>query len=109
MPTADQLIDLIRPDFDALNELLISQLGSEIDLIEEVSQYLIQSGGKRVRPLVTFSSVSVKLSSTLTDENVTSQYLLTTELFHAKALTFRIAAVPSTAARFLVSHLRLLP
>ena len=53
MPTADQLIDLIRPDFDALNELLISQLGSEIDLIEEVSQYLIQSGGKRVRPLVT--------------------------------------------------------
>ncbi|MBU25243.1 MAG: octaprenyl diphosphate synthase [Gammaproteobacteria bacterium] len=53
MPTADQLIDLIRPDFDALNELLTSQLGSEIDLIEEVSQYLIQSGGKRVRPLVT--------------------------------------------------------
>lgn len=53
MPTADQLIDLIRPDFDALNELLISQLGSEIDFIEEVSQYLIQSGGKRVRPLVT--------------------------------------------------------
>ena len=53
MPTADQLIDLIRPDFDALNNLLISQLGSDIDLIEEVSQYLIQSGGKRVRPLVT--------------------------------------------------------
>lgn len=53
MPTADQLIDLIRPDFDALNRLLISQLGSDIDLIEEVSQYLIQSGGKRVRPLVT--------------------------------------------------------
>ena len=53
MPTADQLIDLIRPDFDALNDLLISQLGSDIDLIEQVSQYLIQSGGKRVRPLVT--------------------------------------------------------
>ena len=51
MPTADQ-IDLIRPDFD-MNDLLISQLGSDIDLIEEVSQYLIQSGGKRVRPLVT--------------------------------------------------------
>ena len=53
MPTADQLIDLIRPDFDALNDLLISHLGSDIDLIEQVSQYLIQSGGKRVRPLVT--------------------------------------------------------
>ena len=46
MPTADHLIDLIRPDFDALNDLLISQLGSDIDLIEQVSQYLIQSGGK---------------------------------------------------------------
>ncbi|MEC8126202.1 MAG: polyprenyl synthetase family protein [Pseudomonadota bacterium] len=53
MPTANQLIDLIRADFDALNDLLISQLGSDIDLIEEVSQYLIQSGGKRIRPLVT--------------------------------------------------------
>jgi octaprenyl-diphosphate synthase len=53
MSSMDQLIDLVRPDFDALNNLLISQLGSEIDLIEEVTQYLIQSGGKRVRPLVT--------------------------------------------------------
>lgn len=53
MPSANDLINLIRPDFDALNELLISQLGSDIDLIEEVSQYLIQSGGKRVRPLIT--------------------------------------------------------
>ena len=65
MPTADQLIDLIRPDFDALNELLISQLGSEIDLIEEVSQYLIQSGGKRVRPLVTLMASRALKTNTM--------------------------------------------
>lgn len=65
MPTADQLIDLIRPDFDALNELLISQLGSEIDLIEEVSQYLIQSGGKRVRPLVTLMAARALKTNTM--------------------------------------------
>ena len=65
MPTADQLIDLIRPDFDALNELLISQLGSEIDLIEEVSQYLIQSGGKRVRPLVTLMTARALKTNTM--------------------------------------------
>ena len=68
MPTADQLIDLIRPDFDALNELLISQLGSEIDLIEEVSQYLIQSGGKRVRPLVTL--MGARALSTENDHHI---------------------------------------
>jgi octaprenyl-diphosphate synthase len=65
MPTADQLIDLIRPEFDALNELLISQLGSEIDLIEEVSQYLIQSGGKRVRPLVTLMAARALKTNTM--------------------------------------------
>lgn len=65
MPTADQLIDLIRPDFDALNELLISQLGSEIDLIEAVSQYLIQSGGKRVRPLVTLMAARALKTNTM--------------------------------------------
>lgn len=65
MPTADQLIDLIRPDFDALNELLISQLGSEIDLIEKVSQYLIQSGGKRVRPLVTLMAARALQTNTM--------------------------------------------
>lgn len=65
MPTADQLIDLIRPDFDALNELLISRLGSEIDLIEEVSQYLIQSGGKRVRPLVTLMAARALKTNTM--------------------------------------------
>lgn len=53
MADAQHIIDLIEPDFRQLNALLISQLGSDIDLIEEVSQYLIQSGGKRVRPLVT--------------------------------------------------------
>ena len=56
MPPTEHLIDLVRTDFEALNELLISQLGSDVDLIEEVSQYLIGSGGKRVRPLVTLMS-----------------------------------------------------
>ena len=84
MPTADQLIDLIRPDFDALNKLLISQLGSEIDLIEEVSQYLIQSGGKRVRPLVTL--MAARALSTDNDHHIplaaSIECLHTATLFH---------------------------
>ena len=84
MPTADQLIDLIRPDFDALNDLLISQLGSDIDLIEEVSQYLIQSGGKRVRPLVTL--MTARALNTQNDHHIplaaSIECLHTATLFH---------------------------
>ena len=84
MPTADQLIDLIRPDFDALNNLLISQLGSDIDLIEQVSQYLIQSGGKRVRPLVTL--MTARALNTQNDHHIplaaSIECLHTATLFH---------------------------
>ena len=84
MPTADQLIDLIRPDFDALNDLLISQLGSDIDLIERVSQYLIQSGGKRVRPLVTL--LTARALNTQNDHHIplaaSIECLHTATLFH---------------------------
>ena len=84
MPTADQLIDLIRPDFDALNDLLISQLGSDIDLIEQVSQYLIQSGGKRVRPLVTL--MMARALNTQNDHHIplaaSIECLHTATLFH---------------------------
>ena len=84
MPTADQLIDLIRPDFNALNNLLISQLGSDIDLIEQVSQYLIQSGGKRVRPLVTL--MTARALNTQNDHHIplaaSIECLHTATLFH---------------------------
>ena len=53
MNSADDLIQLVQSDFDALNDLLLNQLGSEVDLVETISKYLIQSGGKRVRPLLT--------------------------------------------------------
>lgn len=84
MPTTDTLIELIRPDFDALNELLIKQLGSEVDLIENISQYLIQSGGKRVRPLVTLLTARA-LSTTNTSHiqlAASIECLHTATLFH---------------------------
>ncbi len=84
MPTANDLIELIRPDFDALNELLISQLGSDIDLIEEVSQYLIQSGGKRVRPLITL--MTARALNTTNQDHIplaaSIECLHTATLFH---------------------------
>jgi octaprenyl-diphosphate synthase len=45
--------DLVAKDFDAVNELILEQLQSPIARVEDISQYLVSSGGKRIRPLVT--------------------------------------------------------
>jgi octaprenyl-diphosphate synthase len=43
---------LVKADFDAVNAILIQQLQADVKLISEVATYILQSGGKRLRPLV---------------------------------------------------------
>ncbi|MFZ5652942.1 MAG: polyprenyl synthetase family protein [Pseudomonadota bacterium] len=45
-------LEVVKPDLDAVNRLIIAELGSEVQLIEEIGQYLINAGGKRLRPMV---------------------------------------------------------
>ena len=40
----------IAPDLKALDEVIKRRLASEVALIDQISGYIIQSGGKRVRP-----------------------------------------------------------
>lgn len=47
------IYDLVATDFTAVNDLILSKLHSEVDLVEDISQHLVTSGGKRIRPLVT--------------------------------------------------------
>lgn len=47
-----QIRSLIATDFDAVNQLIIEQLNSDVDLVENIGQYLIQAGGKRIRPMI---------------------------------------------------------
>ncbi|MEX0941084.1 MAG: polyprenyl synthetase family protein [Pseudomonadales bacterium] len=42
----------VKPDFDAVNQLIVDSLASNVPLVEEISQYLIEAGGKRLRPLL---------------------------------------------------------
>ncbi len=44
--------DVVKDDFDAVNRLILSELHSEVELVENIGQYLIDAGGKRLRPLV---------------------------------------------------------
>jgi octaprenyl-diphosphate synthase len=44
--------DVVRDDFDAVNRLIINQLHSEVGLVENIGQYIVDAGGKRLRPLM---------------------------------------------------------
>jgi len=52
------VFDLIRPDFDALNALIPLQLTSDVSMVEEIGCYIIESGGKRLRPLLVLLSAN---------------------------------------------------
>jgi octaprenyl-diphosphate synthase len=44
--------DLVKTDFEAVNQLIAQRLYSNVPLSKEVSQHIVASGGKRLRPLV---------------------------------------------------------
>jgi len=43
---------LVEQDFVAVNALIPKQLTSDVDLVEEIGHHIIESGGKRLRPLI---------------------------------------------------------
>lgn len=50
------LIDLTKSDMEAVNKLILAMAGSDVEMIPEVSNHLISSGGKRLRPMLTLAS-----------------------------------------------------
>jgi octaprenyl-diphosphate synthase len=44
--------DVVKDDFDAVNSLILNQLHSDVELVENIGHYLIEAGGKRLRPLL---------------------------------------------------------
>lgn len=51
-----QLKSLVSTDLDAVNNLIIDKTQSQIGLITNLAQYVIDSGGKRLRPLLVLLS-----------------------------------------------------
>lgn len=53
MTTAtDNAIKLVKSEFQSVNQLIVSQLKSDVVLINQISHHIINSGGKRLRPLL---------------------------------------------------------
>lgn len=50
---------LVRDELDAVNQLIHTRLDSNIDLIRTLGAYIVQSGGKRLRPLILLLSARV--------------------------------------------------
>lgn len=48
----DNIRALVNDDFDAVNRLIVTKIESQIGLIDDMSHHMIDSGGKRLRPLL---------------------------------------------------------
>lgn len=42
----------VKQDFELVNEFIIKQLHSDVGLVENIGHYLVEAGGKRLRPLL---------------------------------------------------------
>ncbi|MFI4918214.1 MAG: polyprenyl synthetase family protein [Legionellales bacterium] len=50
--TIDRIRALVSSDFEAVNTLILNKIKPQAGLIDELSNHIIQSGGKRLRPLL---------------------------------------------------------
>lgn len=50
------LVDLTKADMDRVNEMILARAGSDVEMIPEVANHLISSGGKRLRPMMTLAT-----------------------------------------------------
>ncbi|MGE6608377.1 octaprenyl diphosphate synthase [Halomonas sp. NPDC076908] len=50
--TPSPLHAVVADDFEAVNRTIVEQLNSKVPLVETIGQYITESGGKRLRPLL---------------------------------------------------------
>ena len=51
-----RIYDTVADDFSRVNSLIVKRLASDVPLVEKIAQYIIESGGKRLRPLLVLLS-----------------------------------------------------
>ncbi len=50
--TVHRLRELVKNDFEAVNALIINKIQNHTGLIDDLASHVVQSGGKRLRPLI---------------------------------------------------------
>ena len=51
-PSMQQIRNTVASEFEQVNRLIIDQLESDVDMVENVGHYIVDAGGKRMRPLL---------------------------------------------------------
>ena len=54
-PSIAPLVELVASDMERVNATILSRTGSEVTMIPEIAKHLIESGGKRLRPMLTLA------------------------------------------------------
>lgn len=54
--TVQRIYDTVAEDFSRVNDLIRNRLSSDVPLVEKIAQYIVESGGKRLRPLLVLLS-----------------------------------------------------
>ena len=54
-----KLWSLVRADMERVNRAIVARTGSDVAMIPEVANHLIESGGKRLRPMMTLAAAGL--------------------------------------------------
>lgn len=78
--------DVVANEFGQVNEYIMSQLKSDIPLIEQIGYYIISNGGKRLRPLMVLlaARASLNLDSNRLDKTIKMATII--EFIHTSTL-----------------------
>ena len=78
----DQINILIQPELDALQARMKSEMKSEIGLLNIITEYLLKSKGKQMRPMLVF--LSAKICGQSNDKTIVAATMI--ELLHTATL-----------------------
>jgi octaprenyl-diphosphate synthase len=57
--SVEMLVALVTADMARVNAMILSRTGSQVTMIPEVANHLIESGGKRLRPMLTLATAAL--------------------------------------------------
>jgi octaprenyl-diphosphate synthase len=52
----DRLVAVTQPGMERVNRMILDRASSHVELVPEIARYLIEAGGKRLRPMLTIAS-----------------------------------------------------
>lgn len=91
----ERLRGLVFEDFESVNHLILNKIQSEVSLIDDLASHIVQSGGKRLRPLLVL--LSCHACSYKGDEHIKLAAMI--EFFHTATLLHDDVVDESTLRR----------